>query len=82
MIWPPLLGQKKQLSPGEARRNASIASARVHVERSIQRIKCFKILQQRFPLHLLAYLDNIVTTIAEIVNISNPLFTDDKYLFT
>ncbi|XP_040067788.1 uncharacterized protein LOC121834518 isoform X1 [Ixodes scapularis] len=81
MIRPPFLGQKKQLSPGDAKRNASIASARVHVERSIQRIKRFKILQQRFPLDLLAYLDSIVTTLAGIVNISKPLFADDKYLF-
>lgn len=81
MIRPPFLGQRKQLSPGDAKRNAGIASARVHVERSIQRLKRFKILQQRFPLHLLAYLDSIVTTIAGVVNTSKPLFADDKYLF-
>ncbi|CAN7981375.1 unnamed protein product, partial [Ixodes pacificus] len=69
MIRPHFLGQKRQLSPGDAKRNTSIASARVHVERSIQRIKRFKILQQRFPLDLLAHLDSIVTTLAGIVNI-------------
>ncbi|XP_064473198.1 uncharacterized protein LOC135387913 [Ornithodoros turicata] len=81
LVRPPFLRKQQQLSRRDAENNASIASARVHVERAIQRIKRYKILQQRYPLELLPWLDDIVTIIAGLVNISKPLFASDKLLF-
>ncbi|XP_070386429.1 uncharacterized protein [Dermacentor albipictus] len=48
LIRPPLRKQK-QMSKGDALRTQNIASARVHVERAIQRMKIFKVLSTRIP---------------------------------
>ncbi|XP_029833686.3 uncharacterized protein LOC115318114 [Ixodes scapularis] len=80
MIRPPFL-MEKQLTAEEARANQSIASARVHVERAIQRMKLFRILRHRFDLDLLPYIDKIFTVISGIVNLSKPLFSENKFLF-
>ncbi|XP_077484098.1 uncharacterized protein LOC144094081 [Amblyomma americanum] len=80
MIRPPFL-IKKELTTEEAKNNQSIASARVHVERAIQRMKLFRILRNRFNLDLLPYIDNILIVIAGTVNLSKPLFKDNEFLF-
>ena len=41
LIRPPFLKKNKQFSNAEAEKTASIAAARVHVERTIQRLKIF-----------------------------------------
>ncbi|XP_077486632.1 uncharacterized protein LOC144097902 [Amblyomma americanum] len=80
MIRPAFL-MEKQLTTEEAENNQSIANARVHVERAIQRMKLFRILRNRFDLDLLPYIDNILIVIAGTVNLSKPLFKDNKFLF-
>ncbi|XP_037560882.2 uncharacterized protein LOC119440003 [Dermacentor silvarum] len=80
MIRPPFL-MEKQLTTEEARRNQSIASARVHVERAIQRMKLYRILKNRFDLDLVPYIDCIFKVIAGTVNLSKPLFSNNKFLF-
>lgn len=79
LIRPPFLKKKKQLSQQEARETAQIAAARVHVERSIQRIKVFKILHGPIPHHLISYCDKIMRTICGIVNLSAPILSLNKY---
>ncbi|XP_037567707.2 uncharacterized protein LOC119448531 [Dermacentor silvarum] len=79
MIRPPFL-MEKQLTTEEARRNQSIAIARVHVERAIQRMKLYRILKNRFDLDLVPYIDCIFKVIAGTVNLSKPLFSN-KFLF-
>ncbi|XP_049267176.1 uncharacterized protein LOC119382244 [Rhipicephalus sanguineus] len=49
LIRPPFKRQQKQMSKGDALRTQKIASARVHVERAIQRMKIFKVLSTRIP---------------------------------
>jgi len=56
-----------------------IAAARVHVERTIQRFKMFKILKQKISWSLTPYIDNIYTVIAGIVNLKNPILADNKF---
>ncbi|CAN8003064.1 unnamed protein product [Ixodes hexagonus] len=80
MIRPPFL-MEKQLTAEEARSNQSIACARVHVERAIQRMKIYRILRNRFDLDLVPYIDKIFTVIAGTVNLLKPLFSEDKFLF-
>lgn len=75
------LSYGKQLTTQEARNNQSIASARVHVERTIQRMKLFGIFRHRFAFDLLPYIDSIFTVIAGTVNLSKPLFKDNRFLF-
>uniref|UniRef100_A0A147BIC1 Putative tick transposon n=1 Tax=Ixodes ricinus TaxID=34613 RepID=A0A147BIC1_IXORI len=80
MIRPPFL-MEKQLTTEEARSNQSIACARVHVERAIQRMKIYRILRNRFDLDLVPYIDKIFTVIAGMVNLLKPLFSEEKFLF-
>lgn len=48
LVRPPFLnGPQKQLSKFEATQNVSIAAARVHVERAIQRVRMFSFFQYK-----------------------------------
>nr|CAI5837709.1 unnamed protein product [Callosobruchus analis] len=47
LIRPPFLKNKQQLTAQEATANKEIAAARVHIERSNQRLKIFKIISGR-----------------------------------
>lgn len=80
LIRPPFLRKKKQFSKEEAEATADIARARVHVERAIQRIKIFKILNEQLSWYLIPYADEIMTIIAAIVNLSPPILADSRIL--
>lgn len=73
LIRPPFLGKEKQFSVANGLLTANIAQARVHVERSIQRLKVFKILKGPLPWNLVSSADDIMKTIAGIVNLSKPM---------
>ncbi|KAK4879519.1 hypothetical protein RN001_007665 [Aquatica leii] len=77
---PPFLKQKKQLSSEEAQRNAEIAAARVHIERSNQRLKIFKILNGRLQKSLVPHVENIFTVICAVTNLSSAILANDKFL--
>ena len=72
VIKPPYV-RKKQLTKEEGDLNSSIARARVHVERAIQRMKVFKILQGNLPWNMVGCVDKITEVICAIVNLSNPI---------
>ncbi|XP_049267957.1 uncharacterized protein LOC119379490 isoform X1 [Rhipicephalus sanguineus] len=80
MDRPPFLKKRQQLEEHEAHKNQAIARARVHVERAIQRVKAFKILQQRYPIQLLPVFDKVIVLLAGIVNLSKPILGEDKFL--
>ncbi|KAK0074250.1 hypothetical protein PV326_012601 [Microctonus aethiopoides] len=65
LIRPPFK-EDKQFSPEQARMNAEIARARVHIERSNQRLKVFKALRSKMPSGLVAYTDEVMTVITAI----------------
>lgn len=79
LIRPPFLRNKVQFSKEEALLNATIAKARVHVERSNQRLKVFKILSSKVPSYLVPRIDQIFVIISAIVNLSSPILKDDKF---
>lgn len=79
LIRPPMLFDG-QLSKEEATSNVSIASARVHVERSIQRLKQFKILTERVDTTLLHLLDDFIIILAGTVNLSAPILSDNRFV--
>ena len=68
------------MSEANARRNVEIACARVHVERVMQRLKVFKVLQSKIAWSMTQFLDEIFIVIAGLVNLSAPIFADDKFL--
>lgn len=80
LIRPPFLRKGKQLSQLDAEQTAQIARARVHVERTIQRIKQYSILCQKIEWEMLPYVDDIVTVVCALVNLSKPILSQDKFL--
>lgn len=69
----------KQFSKSDAKATADIARTRVHVERIIQSIKLFQILNDRMKWYLLPQIDNIMTVVATLVKLSSPILGDDKF---
>lgn len=80
IVRPPFLKNKNQLSAEEALLSQQIAKARVHIERSNQRLKVFNILKGRFPTGLIFLCEDIFMIICGLVNISSPILNDDKFL--
>lgn len=79
LIRPPFLKGKKQLSRDEALETKSIASARVHIERINQRIKVFKIFQNKFSWGHARLAKDIMIILCGIWNLGNPIFFDEKF---
>lgn len=77
---PPFLKNKGQFSEEEALENVEIAKARVHIERSNQRIKVFEIFSKPLPITLLPKINDIFIIACAIVNISKPILSDEKFL--
>lgn len=71
LTMPPF-AVKPQFSREEVLRGYSIASVRIHVERSIQRIKIFKILE-KIPIKLVHCADKIVYLACVLANNKEPL---------
>lgn len=80
LIRPPFLSDKKQLSQAESLMTARIAKARVHVERSNQRIKTFKLVGDTMPVKLVPYVNQIFLVVCSTVNLCNPILKDDKFM--
>lgn len=79
-IRPPFLKNKKQFTKSEAILTSKIACARVHIERSNQRIKAFQIFSNRLPVNLVPLLEEIFTVICATVNLNSPILKDDKFI--
>lgn len=77
---PPFLRNKKQLSKPESQATAEIAAARVHVERVIGRLKIFKILNAKISWSLLPHMQNILTVLCGVTNLSRPVLSSERFL--
>lgn len=75
---PPFL-QDGKLSKEESELTASIARARVHVERKIARLKNFKILTEKVVTTLLPYIDDILVVISGLCNLETPILAKNKF---
>nr|CAI5827687.1 unnamed protein product [Callosobruchus analis] len=64
----------------EATANKQIAAARVHIERSNQRLKIFKIISGRLQWSLVPKIDEIFLIICGITNLSAPILSDERFL--
>ena len=73
---PPFLDGKPQLNLKEELETRKIASVRVHVERAIERIKNYRILQTVFPLSMAPELNKIWVICCYLVNFLPPLIVD------
>ena len=73
---PPFLDGKPQLDVEGEIETRCIASVRVHVERAIERVKNYKILQNVFPLSMATDLNKIWVICCYLVNFLPPLIPD------
>jgi hypothetical protein len=53
----------------------------VHVERSMQRIKQFRVCRNAVPWKLLAEIKNIVIVVVALTNLSPPVLANDEFQY-
>jgi len=78
---PAFTKGKPQLSQRGVERSRKLSNVRIHIERAIGQIKCYKILQNVFPISLLktsqeedyATIDKILIVCAALCNLQPPL---------
>ncbi|XP_063236328.1 uncharacterized protein LOC134538769 [Bacillus rossius redtenbacheri] len=75
VVTPPYLHDGK-LTAEEVETTYSIASVRIHVERCIQRIKIFHILD-KLSIELLPFIDDIVHMCCVLVNLQSPIIKNN-----
>lgn len=75
---PPFL-YSEQFTVAEAKVTTAIARARIHVERAIQRIKCFRILDE-FICYERKNASNIFQVCAALANLQGPLLKETENL--
>lgn len=81
-IRPPFLKDEKQFSKAESILTSKIATARVHIERSNQRIKTFKILGSTMSVKLVPILEDIFTVVCATISMSSPILSDKNFMKT
>jgi len=70
---PPFLGKRTKFSPQEELSTRRIAKARIHVERTIERIKKIELLSGNIPLSLSPMTNQLVFVACCLVNFQEPL---------
>ncbi|XP_064475648.1 uncharacterized protein LOC135389542 [Ornithodoros turicata] len=80
VVRPPFKKQQRQLPKHEALKTQSIAAARVHAERIIQRMKIFKILSTKLLWSMVPILDDVLIVAAGLTNLSAPIFATHRFL--
>ncbi|XP_077987889.1 uncharacterized protein LOC144442419 isoform X2 [Glandiceps talaboti] len=80
LVIPPFTRGKTQLSQREVEQGHQSATLRIHVERAIERIKKFRILQGVFPIKRICLLNDILTVCAALTNLQPPLVVDPPNL--
>ena len=73
---PPFL-KDQELSVQAENETRKIAAVRVHVERAIQRIKCFRILKNVFPLSMASELNKVRVICSYLTLFQPPMISND-----
>lgn len=73
LIMPPFKKNKKQFLPLEVEATKNIASLRIHVEREMERIKNFRILQGNMPITMSSQASKIWKLCTRLTNLQPPL---------
>ena len=75
---PPGARIKSQMTSAEGRKTKDAANLRIHVERAINCIKSFRILENTLPVSLLQHIDDILWTCAALCNLKPKLIYSKK----
>ena len=68
LVIPDFTQGKQQLSAREVERSRKMSSVRIHVERLIERLKCYKILSTTMNIGLVPQANNIMCICSAISN--------------
>nr|XP_050039136.1 uncharacterized protein LOC126536277 [Dermacentor andersoni] len=72
LVMPPFL-HASQFSPEEVRDTYNIAQVRIHVERMIQRIKIYNILNNKVPTELIPCMNDVFHVCCVLANLQLPI---------
>ena len=74
VVMPPFANKDRpQFTQEEMENTFSVASVRIHVERTIQRLKIFSILTNRLSVDLIPHTHHIIHVAAVLTNLSSPI---------
>ncbi|XP_033753600.1 uncharacterized protein LOC117336915 [Pecten maximus] len=73
LIIPPFKKKRKQLTRREVQETRQIANLRIHVERQMERIKNFRILQTNIPITMAPQASTIWKVCVKLTNLQPPL---------
>ena len=73
LILPSFLEGREQLSFQENIRSQQRANERIHVERMIQRLKCYHIFDQVLPINMLGSVNQLIAVCAILSNFQDPI---------
>ncbi|KAG5858290.1 hypothetical protein JTB14_025698 [Gonioctena quinquepunctata] len=76
VVMQPFLEKKIEFSKEETEATYSIARVRIHVERVMQRLRVYKILD-KIPEYLFGNIDNIVHICCVLTNLQPPIFSEN-----
>ncbi|KAJ8673082.1 hypothetical protein QAD02_004343, partial [Eretmocerus hayati] len=79
LVKPPKLEKNSQMTTTDILYTNQIAAARLPMEKSVQRMKSFKILTQRITLPVKRTIDFTSEVIAGLVNLSDPVLPHDVF---
>ncbi|KAL1473464.1 hypothetical protein MTO96_022067 [Rhipicephalus appendiculatus] len=74
---PPFL-RRDRFTVEETQETKEIAALRIHVERRIQRIKCFHIFDRPIPISLVPMANQLWTICAILSNFQSPIIQDTE----
>ena len=72
LLAPPIMAKNKE-SARAATATRRVVRARVHVERTIRKLKCYRMLKNVIPLSLKGYITSIVRVCVALVNLQPSL---------
>jgi len=73
LVIPAFLKGREQFSSQETVSSQQIANERIHVERMIQRLKCYHIFDRAIPVNMFGSLNQIITVCALLSNFQDPI---------
>ncbi|CAN7988422.1 unnamed protein product, partial [Ixodes hexagonus] len=76
MVFPPFSKGQVQFTNEEMEMTYQVARVRIHVERVIQRVKVFNILNSRVPTELISSMTDIVRMCCVLVNLQPPILAN------
>lgn len=76
MTIPPGKRLNSQMTKAEVEKTEKVANLRIHVERAINRIKCFRIFKTTLPITMIHHCDDIVRVCAALCNLKPLLYKE------